>query len=303
MTEGKIPTFEFQPERVRSRRSKMGSNSSDNSGESRKVDFVVAGAMKSGTSALDVYLREHPEICMGTLKEVHFFDNEEYFRNTHVNYDTYHSFFEPSGQHKVLGESTQIYMYWQDCPRRLWEYNPNMKIVMILRNPIERAHSMYYMQVTRGIESLSFWDALHQEAERARMCLPYQDRRFSYVDRGLYVEQLRRIWRYFPQQQTLILKSESLKTEPAVTLNKICSFLGVSNFKVTEKKTVNAGNYPQMSGRERDYLRGVFEYEILNLERILGWDCSDWLKKDCMPAPSGGLIKTLRNIRNLVNLK
>ncbi|MCE5262208.1 MAG: sulfotransferase domain-containing protein [Deltaproteobacteria bacterium] len=204
--------------------------------ESRKVDFVIAGAMKSGTSALDTYLREHTEICMATPKEVHFFDDEKLFREARVDYDHYHSFFKPTEQHRRMGESTQIYMYWQDCPKRLWQYNPDMKIIIVLRNPIDRAHSMRNMQVVRGLETLSFWDALQKESERGRENLPFQSRRYSYMDRGFYVEQLRRVWKFFPPDQTLILKSENLKREPTATLNRIASFLGVSGLEEVRKK-------------------------------------------------------------------
>jgi len=270
----------------------------------RKIDFVIAGAMKCGTSALDTYLREHPEICMATRKEVHFFDNEWLFEDPEVNYDHFHSYFKPTEQHKLMGEATPIYMYWQNCPERLWRYNPEMKIIMILRNPIERAHSMWNMQVVRGFETLSFWEALQQESERARLCLPFQDRHFSYVDRGFYVEQLRRVWRFFPPSQTLVLRSENLRDEPTETLNRIAAFLGVSNLKEVKEEVVNAGQYAPMGERERDYLRHVFEYEILNLERIQGWDCSNWLKTDSSTPVFRGIFKTaLKSLGKLLNRK
>ncbi|MEP9410127.1 MAG: sulfotransferase domain-containing protein [Candidatus Brocadia sp.] len=244
----------------------------------KKVGFVIAGTQKGGTSALDTYLREHPEICMAEKKEVHFFDNEKYFQNGKVDYSVYHSFFQPKSSHKLLGETTPIYMYWYDSPRRIWQYNPSMKIIIVLRNPIDRAYSHWNMQRDRNIDSLSFWDAIQREPERRRVALPYQHNRFSYIDRGFYSEQLRRIWTYFPKDQTLILKSEDLRMNPKEILEKVCHFLDLSYFRNVAVKDVHSRPYVScMTHKEWEYLKFQFEYEVRNLERMLGWDCSDWL--------------------------
>ena len=129
----------------------------------RKVDFAICGTQKGGTSALDAYLREHPEICMADVKEVHFFDTEKHFAREAINYSKYHSFFTPQKSHKILGEATPVYMYWPNAPQRLREYNPRMKLIILLRNPIERAYSHWNMQRTRGIDKLPFWDAIREE--------------------------------------------------------------------------------------------------------------------------------------------
>ena len=108
----------------------------------RAVDFVVCGTQKGGTSALDAYLREHPEICMAVRKELHFFDNEKKFSSGKPDYSKYHDSFNPQKLHKLLGETTPIYMYWNESPRRIWEYNPNMKLIVLLRN-----HRVQYRQL------------------------------------------------------------------------------------------------------------------------------------------------------------
>lgn len=124
----------------------MSSNPNNNSGkQNRCINFLVAGTQKGGTTALDCYLRLHQDILMATDKEVHFFDNEDEFQNV-VDYEKYHQHFGPFVEGKVIGESTPIYMYWYDAPRRIWEYNPKMKFVLVLRNPIERAFSHWNME-------------------------------------------------------------------------------------------------------------------------------------------------------------
>jgi len=244
----------------------------------RIVDFVIAGTQKGGTSSLNIYLREHPEICMADRKEAHFFDNEDFFAKKKAPYREYHSLFRLRGTYKLIGEATPIYMYWQDAPRRIWEYNPNMKIIILLRNPIDRAYSHWNMERLRNADSLSFWEAIKNEPDRCRTALPYQHRVYSYTDRGFYLEQLRRIWRFFPKHQVLILKSEYLKYQPNEALREVCEFLEVGRVGNIEVKTVHSRPYASgMSDREKKYLRLIFQYEIRNIERVLGWDCEDWL--------------------------
>lgn len=244
----------------------------------RMVDFVICGTQKGGTTALDAYLREHHEICMADKKEVHFFDNEKNFSNGKPNYSKYHTFFSPKQSHKILGEATPIYMYWDESPRRIWEYNPNMKLIVLLRNPIERAYSNWNMERSRNKETLSFWEAINNEKERCRKALPLQCRVYSYIDRGFYLEQLRSIWAYFPKDRVLILKNEDLKQKPNETLNHVCEFLGVTQFKSVVAKDVHSRPYvSSINKKEKDYLRAIFEPEIIELESELNWNCRDWL--------------------------
>jgi len=244
----------------------------------RKVDFIIAGTQKGGTTALDSYLRTHPEIYMAQNKEVHFFDKDKLFLSEHVDYEYYHSFFSPKPCTKIVGEATPIYMYWYTAPRRIWEYNPEMKLIIILRNPILRAFSGWNMERERGTESLDFIDAIKNERERCRDSLPLQHRTFSYLDRGFYTEQLRRIWFFFRKDQTLILKNEDLRCNRSKTLSRICDFLEISGADWSVEKNVHSRKYIKpLSTPEIDYLKHIFEYEIKELERILSWDLSDWL--------------------------
>jgi hypothetical protein len=226
------------------------------------------------------YLRNHPQICMADRKEVHFFDNEKVYKNTDApDHSYYHSFFQPQPQHRIVGEATPIYMYWYEAPKRMWRYNPCMKLLVVLRNPVDRAYSHWHMERSRNAERLSFWDAIQNERVRCRETLPYQHRVYSYTDRGFYLEQLRRLWTFFPRDQMLVLRNKELRYYPEETLQKVCRFLGVDFFQSIENKTVHAGLYSsQMSEREREYLNNLYYYEIKGLEAELNWDCSDWLE-------------------------
>ena len=261
----------------------------------RIVDFVIGGTQKGGTTALDAYLREHPEICMAEKnagyfsaghteiasagqKEVHFFDNEDYFVHGKPDYSRYHQRFNPGTAHKALGEATPIYMYWKDSPRRIWEYNPGMKFIILLRDPIERAYSHWNMERIRNADKLSFWDAVKNETERCREALPLQHRVYSYISRGLYTEQLNRLWAYFHKDSVLCLKSEDLKERLDETLGCVCEFLQVNKFKCLVSRNKHSLPYESsMTEKERDYLRRIFEPEIAKLEKELNWNCSEWL--------------------------
>jgi hypothetical protein len=244
-----------------------------------RVGFLIVGAQKAGTSALYEYLREHPEICMSRRKEVHFFDDDDLFEQDAADYAAYHSYFNLTPYHQIAGEATPIYMYWRAAPRRIWQYNPRMRILMLLRNPIERAYSHWNMERNRSAESLSFFEAITQERDRCRVALPQQHRLFSYVDRGYYSDQLREIWRFFPKSQTMVLRSEELRDDPKRLLDRVCKFLNVSLLESIEVKDVHRAPYSsQITCREWSYLKGKYEFGIKELERMLAWDCSKWLE-------------------------
>ena len=246
---------------------------------SGKVDFIICGAQKSGTTALYAYLKEHPEICMPQQKELHFFDEESRFSGDKPDYNEYHTFFFPRPPNRILGEATPIYMYWKSAPKRIRDYNGHMKLIVLLRNPIERAFSHWNMERARDAESLSFEEALQQEDARRKAALPEQHRVYSYVDRGFYLSQLKRLWRYFPKDQILVLKAEDLKNEPQPVLGRIWNFLGVRHIEIAMKRDVHSLPYEsRMSPQVLSYLRSKFEGEIRDLEHVLGWDCSNWLK-------------------------
>jgi hypothetical protein len=241
-----------------------------------RVDFLIAGAQKGGTTALHSYLRTHPGLCFAEPKETHFFDTEEHFRGGRVDYAPLHAHFKPQpGQ--LPGEATPITMYWADAPRRVWEYNPCMKVICVLRNPVERAFSQWNMERDRGADGLPFMDALRREPDRCRTVLPLQHRVYSYTDRGFYSEQIRRLWRFFPRTQTLFLKTEELLSQPQRALDEVFRFLDVESLPVTPRVVHSRPYAAPMTGSEREYLLRLYEWEIQEVSRLLGWDCQDWL--------------------------
>jgi hypothetical protein len=241
-----------------------------------RLDFILAGAQKSGTTALHYFLSRHPHITMGNRQEMHFFDNEEIFSRP-VDYELLHQHFRPVPPSTIAGECTPIYMYWKPAMERIWKYNPKIKLLIILRNPVDRAFAHWNMQRFKGREPLDFLDAVREEENRALEAAPLQLRRFSYVDRGFYAEQLERVLKFFPQEQVKIIKFEEFRDKKSETLNAMFRFLGVGPIVSSLDKDRNVVPYErEMTADERKYLFGIFAEDIANLEQMLGWDCSDW---------------------------
>ena len=246
--------------------------------EGQKVDFLICGAQKSGTSALNKYLAAHPGVCVADKKEVHYFDRDEFFVENKPDYEEYHSSFSGNTQNKRVGEATPIYMYWEQATKRIWEYNPQIKLILMLRNPIDRAYSHWNMERYKGKESLPFLEAVEMESVRRQNVSPLQDRVYSYLDRGYYLNQLKRINRYFPANQVLVLKYDDYRDRPDNTLNKICDFLNISRLKNVKNEIVYARPYiTNMTVEEREAMAKIYEAEIRGLEKLLDWDCSKWL--------------------------
>ncbi|MCS6959003.1 MAG: sulfotransferase domain-containing protein [Pseudanabaenaceae cyanobacterium SKYGB_i_bin29] len=246
-----------------------------------KVNFLIVGTQKGGTTALAKFLSQHPDICLAPVKEVHFFD---YDRHYHLGIDYYHSFFPNYRGQKLIGEATPIYMYLPHIAPRIAEYNPQMKLIVLLRNPIDRAYSHYQMELQRQWEILPFAVAI--ALEPLRLSLPQNldaektaKRVCSYCHRGFYTAQLRNLYRYFPREQVLVLLQEDLANDHSSTLEKVYAFLGVeSPPQLPPPDRVLVGNYQPLSPWLRQILKQYFRREIENLQRLLDRDLSHWLK-------------------------
>src|SRR5215831_21157504 len=109
-----------------------------------RLDFIVAGAQKSGTTALHYFLSRHPDICMGDQQEIHFFDNDAMFI-ADVDYEQLHKHYPPLPPSMIAGDCTPSYLYHEPAMQRIWNYNPKIKLLILLRNPVERAFAHWNM--------------------------------------------------------------------------------------------------------------------------------------------------------------
>jgi Sulfotransferase domain len=241
-----------------------------------KIDFIVAGAQKCGTTALHHFLEKHPNIALPDKQELHFFDNEDLF-SKEVNYQLLHDSFRPTSRSLVVGESTPTYVYWRTAIERIWNYNKAIKLIILLRNPVLRAFSHWNMQRERGFDDLDFLDAVKEESNRQQEASPFQSRRFSYIDRGFYSEQVERVFRCFPREQVKVIKFEEFRKNQPAVLDSIFTFIGVKPLGKIRNKERNPIPYQrEITGTERRYIYKLFRKDIARLEKLLGWDCSDW---------------------------
>ncbi len=111
----------------------------------QKLDFILAGAQKSGTTALHYLLEKHRRISLGDRQEMHFFDDEEMFARP-VDYALLHRHFPPVTASTIAGECTPSYLYWKPAAERISKYNPDIKVLVLLRNPVDRAFAHWNMQ-------------------------------------------------------------------------------------------------------------------------------------------------------------
>ena len=249
------------------------------------VDFVVGGTQKGGTSALAQFLGTHPEICLPRHKEVHLFDAPDFPRHatrSEINL-RYRQAFPQELTGRIVGEATPIYMYLPWVAPRIRQYNPAMKWILLLRDPVERAISHYRMERERGAEWLPFGAALRLESlrrwwDRGWTAWRSSLRTHSYLDRGYYSRQLTNLWQSFPREQVLVLTSNQLRLQHDQTLQRVYAFLGVNDRTfLPEPTTVFATeNKTPVSPAARAWMRRRFAAEIPKLEQMLGRSFSEW---------------------------
>jgi len=241
-----------------------------------RLDFILAGAQKSGTTALHYFLNKHPNINMGNQQEIHFFDDDAMFVSG-ADYEQLHKHYPLLAPATLAGDCTPSYIYYEPVPERIWKYNPKVKLLVILRNPVDRAFAHWNMQRFKGREPLDFFDAVREEQTRIAGAPPAEARRFAYVDRGFYGRQLERLFKFFPREQVKVVKFEEFRGRQRETLASIFSFLGCKPLRSVHSKDRNVVPYERaMNWEERVFLYNLFAEDIANVEQMLGWDCSDW---------------------------
>src|SRR5438067_4873613 len=188
-----------------------------------RVDFIVAGVQKAGTTAIHDFLAQHPNIALLRDQALHFFDKKENFSGE-PDYRILHGNFDPGWRWHIAGEVTADYLYYPNAVERIAAYNPKMKLIISLRNPTERAFSQWNMRREKNQEPLEFVDALKRDQE---LGLSKNPRGNAYIARSLYSPQLEKVFALFPRAQVLVLKYENFRTDPFPMVNEIFDFLGV----------------------------------------------------------------------------
>ena len=262
-------------------------------------NFIIVGSMRCGTSSLSYYLRQHPDVYMAPGKELNYFNN-----NFDKGLDWYESQFRDAETHHAVGEATPSYIHDGIAVSRISEVLPAIRMVAILRNPVERTYSDYLMAATRGREHRTFEEAVDEERHNPH-------RTTSYVDRSRYLHQVKRLAQEIPGAQLHVMITEQLAVEPVPAYQGLCRFLDVDptilpvdlgrrvnpymEFRSIAlrralkklrpgliRRGLEAANakreagYPPMNPATADTLRSLFEPEVGPLSEYLQMDLSKW---------------------------
>lgn len=194
----------------------------------RLTDFLIVGAMKAGTWSLVRYLKLHPSIHMPHA-ELHYFDRDDNFKQETSWYSrmlTEGCDYSKHSDALLIGEKTPTYSYQPNCAERIKETLPNVKLIWIFRNPVERTYSNYLHARGKGAELLNFRDSISKEGERIKNNIFK-----GYVERSKYVIQVERFLEHFSNEQMHFILFEHLLHNPQAELNRVADFLGVQCFE------------------------------------------------------------------------
>ena len=189
-------------------------------------DFFIVGAAKAGTTSLFNYLIQHPQIFVPSIKEPHFFSDYVHAGAPKLEgIADYLNLFRQCQAHQHAGDVSTSYLYSRNAAERIRDLQPNAKIVIVLRNPIDRAYSFYWYNRNRFVEPLSFEEALRQEPQRIADGWHF---RFHYVESGKYHGQVKRYLDTFGADAVKVYLFEDLVRDADILCRDIFSFLGVS---------------------------------------------------------------------------
>lgn len=244
------------------------------------IDFFGVGTQKGGTTALFNALSRHCNLCLAERKELHLFDDER-IDWSKPDLSLALDEFRPQTDGALLGDITPIYAYWPNSLERIAEYNPKARLVFLMRHPSYRAYSHWKMETKRGNDTLDFKTAISPEGRQRVSASPGGIHRvYSYVERGFYAEQIRRMLDLFPKEQILIRTTDELWTDPDRVLCDIQNFLGVEVQSLGAREyivPVDTSSAPPMPDHCREILNALFARSIRESAEVSGLDLSHWL--------------------------
>lgn len=288
----------------------------------KKVDFFIVGAPKAGTTSLYHYLNEHSEIEMSSQKEPDFFSDQSlqkqklyYDKNRIDTLEKYNSLFEREDV-ILRGDSSVSYLFYEDVPHKIITYNPDAKIIIMLRNPIDRAFSHYLMDYSLGLISESFETIIQKQSKHKNANLFYQ----QYIQVSEYSKQIKRYLEVFSKDNIHFIDYEDFKNDTSDVVNSVFLFLGVNDdFQPYLKKKYNtytapknsliryvysfvafrkmvanilsknltktirnlfftSDKKPQLSELTRNFLKKHFESDVRELSELLNKDFTKWTR-------------------------
>lgn len=248
-------------------------------------NFIIIGTARSGSTSLYYNICKHPCVLSAAYDELGFFDS-----NFHLGLNWYRSLFPTIFSkwvvkllHKksITGEDTPFYIWSPIVAKRILKILPNVKLIIIFRNPVDRAYSNYHLGVRAGTENQSFEDAIKDELKRLKEPITSKDdiSKFtipsSYVVKGFYAEQLEIWFKLFERKQIFITSTEIFESKPQETLNKIHNFLELPKNQAFSIEKHKVASYPKMNSETRKFLLKLYEKHNSKLFKMINQEF-DW---------------------------
>jgi len=238
------------------------------------LDFLIIGSQKGGTTSLNYYLSEHPNVISSMIKEIPFWSHQ-----IHRGLEWYFSHFLPipSDYNCLVGEATPMHFNSPEVAENLVNFFPKVKLIILLRNPINRAISHYYHWLSLKWESRSFEEAIQWELEQlqdetidfwTKLTNPKLQ---GYLAKGLYIYFLEKWMNVFPKEQFLILKSEDFYANSDQVTTQVLEFLGLPEYHLSNYHQYNTRPYPPISESTYARLQTYFQPYNQQLEEFLGF--------------------------------
>lgn len=246
----------------------------------RYPDFIIIGAQKAGTSSVYEYMVQHPDIVKASRKEIHFFD-WAFFRGS----NWYKSHFPKlkNNNHTLTGEASPLYLYHPESAKRIYETLEDVRLIVLLRNPVDRAIAHYRHEVRKGNESKSIGEAFNRhESSQARFeeivenpdAFTLNDQCFSYIPRGFYHAQIQNYLKYFNLNQMFFLESDRFFESPETSVQEIWKFLELelpnSNTIDWSPMNVNPNKRPEIDDGLIEKLTSIYDPHNEKLFGLMG---------------------------------
>ncbi|NEP04402.1 MAG: tetratricopeptide repeat protein, partial [Okeania sp. SIO4D6] len=236
-------------------------------------NFLIIGVGKGGTTSLFSYLIQHPQILSPVVKEINFWSMNF---NKGINWYLSHFPTIPNHENLITGEASPSYLGNWEAPDRIFNYFPEIKLIIMLRNPVDRAISHYYHWRRINRENRPLETALKEELENWQIIYKnspldtnYWHHGLYYLGTGIYIDFIHNWMRIFPQEQILILPTEEFYRTPTTMMKRVFDFLGLPNYKVPDYQKLNLGSYPPISKSLHQKLTNFFRPHNQKLEEYL----------------------------------
>jgi hypothetical protein len=245
-------------------------------------DFIIIGTVRSGSTSLYYNICEHPSILPAEYDEIGFFDS-----NYHLGINWYRTMFplqknmdnvERETGISITGEDTPFYFWKKEAAERIHDILPDVKIIAIFRNPVDRAYSNYNLGLRMKSEKLTFEDAIEEEIQflENHSFLESVNRNRSYISKGFYENQIKLWFNIFPRDQIHLLSTEDMHNNPQDTLLDIFRFLQTSDYRIQNPENRKAAEYKKMNDDTRERLLKLYKphnekfFQIIN--QRFDWD-------------------------------